>query len=215
MIPIIPALIPKDEADVRHTLERLSFSNEIHFDVVDGVLAGKASWPYNTKASPVDVRAYTDQFSLEVDLMTADPLPAAIEWITAGADMLVFHLETISLDNFKNVEAFTHVTVGVSAHGETTLDALLEYAKYSDYIQLMGIYEIGAMQQPFDDTVLDKIKALKASFPDKTVSVDGSVNADTIKRLADAGADRFVVGSAITMQTNPRSAHAELSALIN
>jgi len=215
MIPIIPALIPKGEADVRHTLERLSFSNEIHLDVVDGVFAGNASWPYTTQAVPSEVRVYTDQFSLEVDLMTSDPLTAAIDWLTAGADMLVFHLETVALDNFKNVESFTHATVGISAHGETTMDALLEYAQYADYIQLMGIYEIGAMQQPFNDAVLEKIKTLKTHFPEKIISVDGSVNTDTIKLLADAGADRFVVGSAITMQGDSQAAHAALSALIN
>jgi len=215
MIPIVPAFIPKEESDVKRTLGRLGFSNEIHLDVVDGQFAPQASWPYDPVGSPQSVKACTDPFTLEVDLMVSDPLSAGADWVTAGADMLVFHLETISLENFKNFEAFTHVSVGISAHGETTTAALLEYATYADYIQLMGIYKIGAQGQPFDEAVLDKIKAVKKAFPHKSVTVDGSVNASTIARLCAAGADRFIVGSAITLQDNPEAAHAALSALIN
>lgn len=215
MIPIVPALIPDSESDVRKTLDKLSFSHEIHLDVVDGQFVPNSSWPYDPAGAPQDVSVYTKQFTLEVDLMVSDPLTAAVDWITAGVDMLVFHLETISLENFKGIEAYTHVSAGISAHGDTTIDALLEYAQYADYIQLMGINEIGAMKQPFDESVFDKITAIKSAFPEKAITIDGSVNADTIKRLADAGADRFIVGSAITLQDDPQAAHAALSALIN
>lgn len=215
MIPIVPALIPQEESAVRTTLGRLGFSDEIHLDVVDGQFVSSVSWPYDPAGSPSDVRAYTDQFTLEVDLMVQDPLPAAIDWITAGADMLVFHVEAISLDNFEHVEEFTHVTVGISAHGDTPIETLLMYAKYADCIQLMGIHEIGAQGQPFDESVLEKIKVVKQAYPDKPLTVDGSVNSDTIERMAAAGADRFIVGSAITLQNDPQAAHAALSALIN
>jgi len=215
MIPIVPALIPTSESDVRKTLGHIGFSHEIHLDVVDGQFVQNTSWPYDPAGMPQDVSAYTNQFTLEVDLMTSDPLTAAVNWITAGADMLVFHLETISLENFKGIEAYTHISAGISAHGDTTIDALLEYAQYADYIQLMGINEIGAMKQPFDDSVLDKIAEIKRAFPNKSITIDGSVNGDTIKRLAEAGADRFIVGSAITLQEDPQAAHAALSALIN
>lgn len=215
MIPIVPALIPKDEVHIKTTLQQLAFSHEVHLDVVDGQFVATSSWPYTPVGKPSAIRHMTDQFTLEVDLMVADPLPAAEAWVAAGADMLVLHLETISLDDFKGIEAFARTSVGISAHGETTIDALLEYAQYADYIQLMGIYEIGAQGQPFDESVLDKIGLVKSAFPDKPLTVDGSVNAETISRLAQAGADRFIVGSAITLQPDPEAAHTALSVLIN
>lgn len=215
MIPIVPALIPQSLDEAKQILQDLSFSPEVHLDVVDGVFTPTASWPYVPAGSPIDVREYTDKFTLEVDLMVTEPLPAAVDWVTAGADMLVFHAETISLENFKNFVSFTHISVGVSAHGDTPLETLLEYAEYADYVQLMGIAEIGAQGQPFDESVLDKIATLKATYPDKPITVDGSVNADTIVSLQQAEVDRLVVGSAITLQSDPAAAHKALAELIN
>jgi ribulose-phosphate 3-epimerase len=161
------------------------------------------------------VKPYSDQFSLEVDLMIEDPLLAAADWITAGADRLVFHVETVSLENFKNFENFTHTSIGVSAHGDTAIDTLLAYAEFADYVQLMGIYQIGAQGQPFDATVLEKIAAVQAAYPEKSITIDGSVNEHTIVQLKEAGADRFIVGSAITLQPDPEAAYQALSVLIN
>jgi len=214
MIPIVPALIPADEAAVRHTLERLAFANEIHLDVVDGAFVPSVSWPYQPAGEPTAVKPYTDQFTLEVDLMVVDPLPAAVNWITAGADMLVFHCETLTLENFKNFEEYTHVTVSICAHGDTPVSTLLEYAEYADGVQLMGIHEIGAQGLPFDEAVIEKISEVKAAYPDKPVTVDGSVNHDTVARLVAAGADRLIVGSAITLQPDPAAAHTALQSPI-
>jgi ribulose-phosphate 3-epimerase len=154
-------------------------------------------------------------FTLEVDLMVADPLRAAEEWIAAGADMLVFHIETIPLQSFVRFAERTNVSLGVSCHGKTPLDELMEYIPFADYVQLMGIAEIGAQGQPFDEAVLTKIQALKVAYPDLSITIDGSVNAGTIARLRDAGADRFITGSAVVLQPDPAAAHAALSALIN
>jgi ribulose-phosphate 3-epimerase len=215
MIPIVPAFIPQSEADAIEKLQSLQFSPEVHLDVVDGKFTPATSWPCRPTGDPVAVKQYADQFTLEVDLMIDEPLLAAADWITAGADMLVFHVETVSLENFKNFEDFTHVSIGVSAHGDTPVSTLLAYAKFADYVQLMGIYEIGAQGQPFDETVLEKIVAVKAAYPDKAITVDGSVNEHTIVRLKEAGVDRFIVGSAITLQPDPEAAHKALSLLIN
>jgi ribulose-phosphate 3-epimerase len=215
MIPIVPALIPTSEVHAIRTLESLGFSPEIHLDVVDGVFAGSASWPYQPEGNPSAIKSCSDKFSLEVDLMVNDPLPAAVDWITAGADMLVFHVETISLENLKNFIEFTHISIGVSAHGDTPIETLIEYAAYADYVQLMGIHTIGAQGQPFDESVLQKIAHLKDVYPEKSITIDGSVNADTLERLCAAGADRFIVGSAITLQPDPAAAHKTLSLLIN
>jgi ribulose-phosphate 3-epimerase len=215
MIPIVPAFIPKSEVEARETLNTLRFCHEVHLDVVDGLFVSDTSWPYQPTGQPIKSKQYVEPFSLEVALMVVDPLQAGVDWVTAGADRLVFHVETVSLENFKNFEAFTHVSVGVSAHGATPLNQLLEYAEYADYIQLMGIHEIGAQGQPFDETVLDKIATVRAAYPDKSITIDGSVNEHTIVKLQRAGADRFVVGSAITLQPDPAAAHKALSLLIN
>jgi pentose-5-phosphate-3-epimerase len=78
----------------------------------------------------------------------------------------------------------------------------------------MGIKEIGAQGQPFDETILETIAQVKAAFPDKPITVDGSINSDTIERVVAAGADRVIVGSAITLQAEPYAAYEALIKLI-
>lgn len=214
MIPIVPAIIPTSEADLIRQLQRLPFTSEIHVDVVDGVFTARASWPYEPAGDPVSVKPHTDAFTLEVDLMVSNPLSAAVDWITAGADMLVFHCETLSLDNFKNFAEYTHVSIGVACHGDTPLDTLLEYVAHADYVQLMGIKHIGVQGEPFDDNVVTTIQAVKTAYPDKPITVDGSVNAQTIAQVVAAGADRVIVGSAITLTDDPHAAYESLRALI-
>ncbi|MCA9353939.1 MAG: hypothetical protein KC877_00280 [Candidatus Kaiserbacteria bacterium] len=215
IVPIVPAIIPKSREEIVDLAARLAWSKEVQLDLVDGQFVSSVCWPYDPIGEPISVKSQLDPFTLEVDLMVVQPLQAAVDWVIAGADMLVFHVETLSLENFKNFCEGTHISVGVSAHGETSLDTLSEYAEYADYIQLMGIYEIGAQGLPFDEAVLGKIEELKRRFPSKMISIDGSVNKDTIKHLRNAGADRFICGSAITLQDDPQAAHAALQALIN
>lgn len=214
-VPIVPAVIPKNEQMVLDLAARLTFAQEFQLDLVDGQFAPTASWPYEPLGEPMAVKAALDCYTLEVDLMVAEPLPAARDWLAAGADMLVFHIESLSLEAFRVFSEDTQVSIGVSAHGETTMEELAAYAHHADYIQLMGIYEIGAQGQPFDEAVLEKIHYLRDVFPEKSISIDGSVNAETIARLQEAGADRFVCGSAIVLQEDPEAAYQGLAALIN
>jgi ribulose-phosphate 3-epimerase len=214
MIPIVPAIIPISDADLLTQLERLSWSPEVHVDVVDGKFTPQASWPCHPKGDPFALKEPLDRFTLEVDLMVENPLPAAVDWMTAGADILVFHVETIDVDNFKKFIEYTHITVSIACHGDTPIETLLEYAQFAEAIQLMGIRQIGAQGQPFDQTVLQTIRVVKAAYPDKPITVDGSVNADTLPQLVAAGADRVIVGSAITLQAEPYAAYESLVALI-
>ena len=73
----------------------------------------------------------------------------------------------------------------------------------------------GAQGLPFDEEVIEKTKELKRRFPEKTISVDGSVNTETISRLDKAGVNRFVCGSAIVLQPDPEAAYENLKTLIN
>lgn len=214
MIPIVPAIIPKTLDEIKTVLPSLSFSPEIHVDVVDGKFVPFTSWPYQPSGQPTMVKDVTDEFTLEVDLMVEDPLVAADAWLKAGADMLVFHTENISVEAFTRFANSTRVSVGISAVNDTPLEELRPYLESADYIQLMGIAKIGAQGQPFDERVIDRIKEIKIEYPNLPITIDGSVNKNTIAKLAQAGADRFICGSAILGAPEPYVAYNELQALI-
>lgn len=215
MIPIVPAIIPTSASYLVNSLAQLGFSPEVHVDVVDGLFVQSISWPYTPAGKPTDTKLVTDGFTLEVDLMVESPLPAADLWLEAGADMLVFHVETITLEAFTRYVESSKITVGICANNDTPQDLLFSYLKVADYVQVMGIATIGSQGQPLDERVFERISAIKEVFPHKPISVDGSVNKDTIARLAKAGSSRFICGSAIVGKVDPKTAHAELAALIN
>lgn len=216
MKPIVPAIIPTSVQHIEDVLAQCTFSPEIHVDVVDGIFVPSISWPYSPLGEPIQVQHATDLFTLEVDLMVQDQLQAAEKWAKVGADMLVFHIEVLSpgaLESF----SVTHpnITIGVSLKNSTSLSSLMPYIPFADYVQVMGIETIGVQSQPFYAPVLELIQTLKTRFPTLPISVDGSVNKDTIAMLSNAGADRFICGSAIVGAEHPYKAYHALRTLIN
>jgi ribulose-phosphate 3-epimerase len=215
VIPIVPAVIPRSEAEAIACAKALRFSHEFHLDVVDGNFVPSVCWPYEPLGEPMALKPHTDSYTLEVDLMVAKPIEAARAWVKAGADMLVFHIETIDLASFIDFATYTNVSVGVSAHGDTPVEALFPYLEYADYVQLMGIKMIGLQGQPFDEEVFERISIVREQFPNMPISVDGAVSKDTIAKIAAAGVDRLIVGSAIVKQDNPEAAYRELCTRIS
>lgn len=213
--PVVPACIPKSRAEVLSFLQTVQFAHEIQIDVVDGVFVPNVSWPYEPAGEPKTIKHATDAFTLEIDLMVAAPIKAAAAWIEAGADMLVFHVESIDLATFRAFAATCPVSIGVASHGDTPLESFFAYVEVADYIQLMGIRQIGIQAEPFDERVLETITAVKSRYSEKMISIDGSVNETTIERLHAAGADRFVSGSAILSSTEPQTAYTDLCERVN
>ncbi len=215
MRPIVPALIPKSAVELEDNLSRLAFSPEIHIDVTDGKFVPATSWPYVTGERPKLVKALTDKFTLEVDLMVEDTLSAAEDWLVAGADMLVFHVENTDLSDFMNFATKRKVTIGISALNDTPYKKLEPYLLVADYVQVMGIATIGAQGQPFDERVFARIAEIKASFPDITISIDGSVNRRTLPTIAkNKDINRFICGSAIVGEVDYLAAYTELKSIL-
>jgi ribulose-phosphate 3-epimerase len=214
-IAIVPAIIPTSEAHIIEATNALIFSRELQIDVVDGVFTPTTSWPYLPQGDLMAIKSYTDRYTLEIDLMVQAPVVAAKQWVKAGADMLVFHVETLSLDDFVAFKQTTNVSLGVAFHGDTPLEVFLPYVAEADYIQVMGVETIGAQGQSFDNKSLEKIATLRKLFPLHSITVDGGVNKDTIKELKKAGADRFIAGSAIVKQTDPYVAYLALKEMVS
>ncbi len=195
---IIPALIPEDPQDLRDELQGMPWLYEVHIDIVDGQFVDSLSWPFEPAGEPEQIADILEQYSAEIDLMCLQPLPIAEVWAATGAERLVLHAETISVDDFVYLaDRFPDVSIGVSMLNDTEWSVIEPFIPVADFIQLMGILVIGAQGAPFDERVLERIGAVTAADPAIPISVDGSVNAETIPRLRQAGVDRYVVGSAL------------------
>jgi pentose-5-phosphate-3-epimerase len=213
--PIIPAIIPQSFADLVAQIAQISHLPEVHVDVVDGVFVPPISWPYNTdNAIPASAYDLLAPFSLEVDLMVEDQLGAATAWLAAGADQLVFHAEVISPELLEAFRTQHDVTLGISSLNSMPLSELYRYFPFVDYVQVMGIAQIGSQGLPFDTTVLSRIAEIQKDFPKMSISIDGSMNAATLPTIAPLQLSRIIVGSAIMKQSDPLAAYRALVALL-
>jgi len=215
-VEIIPAILPQDYFEIEEGLERvLGKVSTVQIDVVDGIFVKDIkTWPYNSTGDAhynsllleEESLPFFDQISFEIDLMVSEPLTVWQDWITVGAKRIIAHIEAIEdKDEFlrqakeMNVphDSFFHVETGVAIDINTPNYQIAPLIPHIDFVQCMGIANIGKQGEPFDDRVVDKIKDLKKEFPNLIISVDGGVNDESAPKLLDAGVERLVSGSFI------------------
>ena len=216
MIEIIPAVMPTSTTDLQSKLSQVAGHMSVaQIDVMDGRFVKNVSWPYTEDEeyfqgilNEDEGLPYWDQFDFEVDLMVVRPEEVINDWITAGVRRVVVHQE--STDNLEKIlsdfrERFPKseepdvfdCEIGLAQNIDTPVESLFPFVDRIDFVQFMGIDVIGEQGNPFDEKVLDKIRALRERAPGIIISVDGGVSLDTAPELIEAGVNRLVVGSAI------------------
>lgn len=229
---VIPAILSASGSDVAHKLSRLADlrARRVQLDVVDGIFAKPATWPYSGNGTLGDLLTedgllpHLSELEYEVDLMVGDPGKVIGEWIEAGANRITIHAEsTTSLTRvLAEVNArYGHsrgllpgmLSLGLAINVATDANYIEPYLRSIDYVQFMGIARIGRQGEPFDKRLIPKIRAFKKKHPQMRVQVDGGVNKETLPLLLRAGVDRAVVGSALWKAPNLRAELASFDEL--
>ena len=233
---IVPAILPKTRAELEGALARLARVrgvSEVQIDVVDGRFAAPASWPYTESSQHtahgkqegemVVSLPYAGRFGLDIDLMVEDPERVAGLWLDRGAQRLTLHLESL-IDPARSLAAIKehcgHETdgpcvfeLGLALSMSTDLSRLTPHLAHVDYVQLMGIDTIGRQGEPFNSRVIERVRALRAAYPNLVIQVDGGVTLAVVSELLAAGADRLVVGHALVGAADLGEAFSDFSAL--
>lgn len=213
---IIPAVIPQSEAHLKEMLVTVAqFSREAQVDIVDGIFVPSISWPYPEGGNLQVLSQFTTSMDIEVDLMIKDPELVMRGYLETGVRRAVIHLESVTdLGPIVALKREFDFALGFSISNDTPLEVLESVIGYADYVQVMGIASIGVQGQPFDERVLERIRTIVGMhFATLPVSIDGSVNAETLPRVIEAGVSRVVVGSAILNAPDPRAAYEHLFSL--
>jgi ribulose-phosphate 3-epimerase len=149
--------------------------------------------------------------------MVADPHNIGCDFIRAGAQRIIAQWESFhSAEEVRGVVDSWEsrgAVVGLSILVPTDIEQLLAYVASDSRIvsiQIMSIDPIGMQGRPFDTRAIARIKEVRARFPHLEISVDGSMNAQSIPVVLHAGATRTVVGSAVSKQPYPPEAYAAL-----
>ena len=198
-IKISPSILASDYANLQSELDRISTSDLIHVDVMDGHFVPNISIGAPVVASIKKVC----NIPFDVHLMISNPLDYVEDFANAGANIICFHTECDS-DVEKTVDKI--ISLGkkpaLAIKPATPVDDVVKYLDKLSMVLVMTV-EPGFGGQSFMESTMPKIEAIRKINPDIDIEVDGGINPETIKIASRAGANVFVAGSAVFKSENP------------
>lgn len=198
-------MLSADFGNLNRDVEMLnnSVADYIHIDVMDGVFVPNISFGFPVLKSVQKVA----KKPLDVHLMIVNPQNYISQVRDCGAAIMNVHQEACvhlhrTIQAIKNAEMQAAVTINPA----TPVVMLEDIITDVDMVLLMSVNP-GFGGQSFIPGTLKKLAQLKelikVSGSNAMVEIDGGVNLETGKMLADAGADILVAGNAVFSSENP------------
>ena len=205
-LKIIPAILSVDKKDFVEKLKLAGLFKIVQVDICDGKFVDSRT------VQPCDF-VNLNFPKTEFHLMVNDVERYCEHLLRFNAAVFVFHFEACRNDS-EVLRLIRHiknhdVRVRIAINPETSVLRI----KYIDGVLVMTVHP-GIQGQRFIVKMLNKIRALRKLDKALDIEVDGGINEDTILLAKKAGANLFVVGSAIMSAKNPVSAFKRLSWLV-
>ena len=203
MVKCSTSLWSADLANLGSEIRRVEpFTERFHIDVADGhYVPNLLFFPDQVKA----LRAHT-RLPFEVHLMTTDPMSWIDPFVEAGADLIIFCLDSTNQPGevLRAIQA-RGKQAGVSLLINEGLELVEPWWEWLDVLCVVGT-AMGIKGASMDAGVLGKIRAARGLIDQRGLSTvieaDGGIRRETVPLLASAGADYIVPGS-LMFQENP------------
>ena len=203
MVRINPSILAADFVNMERDLLRIATADCVHVDIMDNHFV-----PNLTFGPQMVTRIQAvSPVPLDVHLMIDDVDRWAPEYARIGAFSVTFHAEATD----RPVELARELRdlgsrAGIALKPGTPVEPYLDYLGEFDQILVMTV-EPGFGGQSFMTDMMPKVaqvrEAVDAAGSALWLQVDGGIDAVTISKAREAGADTFVAGSAVYGSGDP------------
>lgn len=179
-----------------------------HVDVMDGHFV-----PNLTYGIPfVSALKRRSKIPLDVHIMITNPDQTGLDYVKAGADILVFHVEA-SRHPHRLIQAIKAegAKAGVAVNPGTPVESVFALLDEVDLVLVMSVNP-GFGGQKFIKQTVSKVQSLAAELKrlgredQVTIEVDGGINAETGAQVVKAGARALVAGTFVYGATDRSAA---------
>jgi ribulose-phosphate 3-epimerase len=201
-IRITPSILNADFSRLNEEIDSIAqVSDLLHLDVMDNVFVPNFTFDFEAASKIIG------ESSLAVDahLMVADVDLIAVQYAELGCASVTIHAEATQNipQTLKNIRmAGSRSSLGIKPN--------TQIEQYADCIDLVDMFLIMTVEpgfggQKFMANMMDKVRKTRTMIGDRPIwlQVDGGISMQTIEMALEAGADTFVVGSAVFNAPDP------------
>ncbi len=202
---VAPSILTADFAKLESEIKKISQSDYIHLDVMDGHFVPNISFgPHISR-----VISHTTRIGLDIHLMVTDPYPWIEQFVFDTTKYITIHYEANDVVNTIKKIKEKDIKVGISIKPKTPVFDIVPLLKDVDLVLVMTV-EPGFGGQSFMASMMEKVKELVKLREEKKldfiIEVDGGISDQTIDVCRVSGVDMVVAGSYVFNHKDPEEA---------
>jgi len=211
-IRITPSILNADFSRLNEEIDSISaVSDLLHLDVMDDVFVPNFTFDFEAASKIIK----DSSLAVDAHLMVADVDLIAVQYAELGCASVTIHAEATTNipQTLKNIRrAGSRASLGIKPN--------TQIEQYADVIDLVDMFLIMTVEpgfggQKFMDNMMEKVRTTRTMIGDRPIwlQVDGGISMQTIEIALEAGADTFVVGSAVFNAPDPAQMVVDLRKL--
>ena len=201
-IRITPSILNADFSRLNEEIDSIAqVSDLLHLDVMDDVFVPNFTFDFAASSKIIS----ESSLAVDAQLMVANVDEIAVQYAELGCASVTIHAEATNNipQTLKNIRAAgSRSSLGIKPN--TSIEDYIQHLELVDMFLIMTV-EPGFGGQKFMENMMDKVRRTREIIGDRPIwlQVDGGISMNTIEIALDAGADTFVVGSAVFNAADP------------